>query len=251
MENDNVMALEPVKGKSILITGGTTGIGRATAVLLASMGANVMIVGTDPQHLDQALEDIKKNALGDVSGMLADLATEEGIQSVFNQADISLERLDVLINNAALAFGSVTEGEYRDWKKIVDTNLLAYLACSSQAITRMKAAGWGHIVNIGSMSADVREEKSAVYVATKSAIQGFSASLRKQVNTEGIKITLIEPGAVDTDMQPEDTQAKKEHVRDKEMLSADDIAAAVYYCLSQPKRCDVVELKIRPHHQLI
>jgi NADP-dependent 3-hydroxy acid dehydrogenase YdfG len=251
MENDNAMALEPVKGKSILITGGTTGIGRSTALLLASMGANVMIVGTDQHHLEKALEDIKKTALGEVSGMLADLATEDGIQSVFTQADSSLKGLDVLINNAALAFGSITEGDYQDWTKIVNTNLLGYLACANEAITRMKAAGWGHIVNIGSMSADVREEKSSVYVATKSAVQGFSASLRKQVNTEGIKITLIEPGAVDTDMQPEDTQAKKEHVKDMEMLSADDIAAAVYYCLSQPKRCDVVELKIRPHHQLI
>ena len=109
----------------------------------------------------------------------------------------------------------------------------------------------GHIVNIGSMSADVREEKSSVYVATKSGIQGFSQSLRNQINPDGIKISLIEPGAVDTDMQEESTKKKKEKVKNLEMLTADDIAVAVLYVISQPKRCDVVELKVRPHLQLI
>src|SRR5690606_39176840 len=117
------------------------------------------------------------------------------------------------------------------------------------ALKRMK--GEGHIVNIGSMSADVREETGSVYVATKSGIQGFSESLRKQVNKDGIKVTLIEPGAVDTDMQEESTAKKKIKVKALEMLKADDIALSVLYCLSQPKRCDVVELKIRPHRQFI
>jgi NADP-dependent 3-hydroxy acid dehydrogenase YdfG len=251
MENNNDYLPVSVQGKAILITGGTTGIGRATAILLARSGADVMIVGLDQQHLNEALKDIKETATGKVSGILADLATEEGIQQVFTEVDNSLQRLDMLVNNAALAFGSVIEGGYADWKRIIDTNLLGYLACTNEAISRMKSAGWGHIVNIGSMSADVREEKSSVYVATKSGIQGFSASLRKQVNPDRVKITLIEPGAVDTDMQPEGTETKKEHVENLEMLRADDIAAAVLYCLSQPKRCDVVELKIRPHLQLI
>ena len=101
------------------------------------------------------------------------------------------------------------------------------------------------------MSANVREEASSVYVATKSGIQGFSESLRKQVNPFGIKVTVIEPGAVDTDMQAEDTETKKENVDKGEMMTATDIAAAVLYAISQPQRCDVVELKIRPHLQLI
>ena len=242
---------ESVAGKSILITGGTTGIGRATAILLASQGANIITMGSNQEHLDDALEDIKKNASGSVHGFVADLSTEEGIQKVFSEVDSQSDSLDILVNNAALPYGSATEGNYQEWKRILDTNLLAYMACTNEAIKRMKEKGEGHIVNIGSMSADVREETSSVYVGTKSGIQGFSNSIRKEINPAGIKVSLIEPGAVDTDMQAENTEKKKENVENLEMLTADDIAVAVLYCLTQPKRCDVVELKIRPHLQLI
>lgn len=251
MEKSLNQLLESVAGKSVLITGGTTGIGRATALLLAHQGANVLITGLDPQHLQDALHDIKKIAKGDVYGIIADLATEEGIEKIFSETDSKFRSLDILVNNAAIAYGSVTEGNYKDWKRVVDTNLLSYLACAGGAINRMKKNNYGHIVNIGSMSADVREATGSVYVATKSAIQGFSESLRKQVNPWGIKVSLVEPGAVDTDMQPENTDQKKEKVDNLKMLAADDIAMAVLYCLSQPKRCDIAELKIRPHLQLI
>jgi NADP-dependent 3-hydroxy acid dehydrogenase YdfG len=242
---------QEITGKSIVITGGTTGIGRATAILLAAEGADVIIVGLDEQHLNDALDDINKTAKGEVHGLLADLATEEGIKDVFEKADNVFGKIDIFINNAALPYGSVTEGSYTDWHRIINTNLLAYLACTAEAVKRMEPNKNGHIVNIGSMSADVREETSSVYVAAKSGIQGFSESLRKEINPKGIKLTLIEPGAVDTDMQAESTEKKKENVENLEMMTADDIAYAVLYCITQPKRCDVAELKIRPHLQLI
>ena len=251
MENLQEYLPQSIKGKNILVTGGTTGIGRATALLLAQTGANVAILGRHEQELSDALKDIEAAAQGTVHGMIADLAREEDIKRVFEETQSKLGGLDILVNNAALGFGSVTDGDYAEIDYILRTNLMAYLACSGEAIKIMKENGKGHIVNIGSMSADVREENSAVYVATKAGIQGFSESLRKQVNKDGIKITLIEPGAVDTDMQKEDPETKKEHVKDLEMLTADDIAVSVLYCLSQPERCDVVELKIRPHLQLI
>jgi len=251
MEKSANFKPQTVAGKSILVTGGTTGIGRATAILLASEGADVIIVGLDEQHLEDALNDINQTAKGSVYGILADLATKEGIKSVFEKVDEAFEKLDILVNNAALPYGSVVEGNYDEWKRIVDTNLMGYLGCSGEAVNRMKSSGGGHIVNVGSMSAEVREESSSVYVATKSGIEGFSSSLRKQVNPFGIKISLIEPGAVDTDMQAESTKKKKENVENLEMLTADDIAATVLFCLNQPKRCDVVEIKVRPHLQLI
>jgi NADP-dependent 3-hydroxy acid dehydrogenase YdfG len=243
--------LEPVADKSILITGGTTGIGRAIAILLASQGAKVMVFGRHQDDLDEALKDIRA-AGGEVLGLTADVSDPEDIQHVFQEFDRQMEKLDILINNAALGYGPITDGGYPEWEYILKTNLLGYMAMTHEAVERMKASGWGHIVNIGSMSADVREKDSSVYVATKAGIQGFSEALRKEVNPIGIKVTLIEPGAVGTDMQSQYSPAEqRERIGKMKMLRAEDIAACVLYTITQPKRCDVVSLQIRPHLQEI
>jgi NADP-dependent 3-hydroxy acid dehydrogenase YdfG len=243
--------LEPVTDKSILITGGTTGIGRAIAILLASQGAKVMIFGRHRDDLDEALKDIRA-AGGEVLGLTADVSDPEDIQRVFQEFDRQMEKLDILINNAALGYGGITEGGYPEWEYILKTNLLGYMAMTHEAVERMKANGCGHIVSIGSMSADVREKDSSVYVATKSGIQGFSESLRKEVNALGIKVTLIEPGAVGSDMQSQySPEQQRERIEQMKMLRAEDIAACVLYTITQPKRCDVVSLQIRPHLQEI
>jgi NADP-dependent 3-hydroxy acid dehydrogenase YdfG len=204
---------ESVNGKNILITGGTTGIGRSMAVLLATQGAQVMIMGRHEQELKDAIQDIQTTG-GAVSGFTA-------------------------------------EGQYKDWQYIVNTNMLGYMAMAHEAIEGMKPNSWGHIINIGSMSADVREKDSSVYVATKAGIAGFSESLRREVNPLGIKVTLIEPGAVGTDMQPEPPEEQRSKQENMELPKSEDIAACVLYALTQPKRCDVVMVQIRPHLQPI
>jgi NADP-dependent 3-hydroxy acid dehydrogenase YdfG len=243
--------IEPVADNSILITGGTTGIGRAIAILLAAQGARVMIFGRHEQELNEAMNDIRQ-AGGEVLGLTADVSDPQDVQRVFQEFDGQMDKLDILINNAALGYGSVMEGGYPEWEYILKTNLLGYMAMSHEAIQRMKANGWGHIVNIGSMSADVREKDSSVYVATKSGIQGFTEALRKEVNSQGIKVTLIEPGAVGSDMQSQySPEQQRERIEKMKMLRAEDIAACVLYTITQPKRCDVVSLQIRPHLQEI
>ena len=185
-------------------------------------------------------------------GLTADVADPEDVQRLFQEFDQQMDKLDILINNAALGYGAITKGGYPEWEYILKTNLLGYMAMSHEAVERMKASGRGHIVNIGSMSAVVREKDSSVYVATKAGIQGFSKALRKEVNRLGIKVTLIEPGAVETDMQSEYSPAEqRKRIEAMKMLRAEDIAACVLYTISQPKRCDVVSLQIRPHLQEI
>jgi NADP-dependent 3-hydroxy acid dehydrogenase YdfG len=244
--------LVTVKGRAVLITGGTAGIGRATAALLAGKGANVLIAGRDPAHLESALTQINGQQIeGSIAGVVVDVATKEGVIKIFEEAESKFGKLDVLINNAALAYQSITEGTYEDWEQVTRTNLLAYMACTWHAVDRMRPTGSGHIINIGSMSADVREKGSSVYVGTKAGIQGFSETLRKEVNELGIKITLIEPGAVITELHRLEDKELKEKEQNQEMLLSEDIARAVYYALVQPARCDVVEMKIKPHLQLI
>ncbi|WP_337176179.1 SDR family oxidoreductase [Paludisphaera sp.] len=240
---------ETIAGKGAIVTGGTTGIGRATALRLAADGAKVLICGRHQRELDDAMADLRE-AGGEVHGMTVDLSRREDATRLFAEADRLLGRVDILVNNAALGAGGIGDESESDWEYVIRTNLIGYLACAREAIARMRAAGAGHIVNIGSMSADVREEGSSVYVATKSAIQGFSESLRKEVNKLGIKVSLIEPGAVGTDMQP-DKETHAAQAESGEMLKAEDIADCVLFCLTQPWRCDVVAVSIRPHAQEI
>lgn len=251
MEDFNSYFSSAFLDRKIMITGGSTGIGRAAAVLLGSLGAKCIICGRHQEQVDEALAAIEAKNRSNSVGLVVDLSTQDGIAELFRTADEKLGGLDVLINNAALGYGSILEGGYQDWQYILNTNLLAYMACSKEAITRFKTKGAGQIINIGSMSADVREENSSVYVATKSAIQGFSESLRKEINALGIKVSLIEPGAVDTDMQEASTEEKLEQVENHEMLRAQDIAWAIAFCIAQPPACDVVDLKIRPRLQII
>lgn len=239
-----------LEGKTAVITGGTTGIGRATALFLAAHGVRVLVFGRHEEELADTMKDLQ-TVSEEVYGMTADPADIDDIRRVFKEADEKLGDLDILINNAGLAAEDISSMPYEKWEYIVRTNLLGYMACTKEAATRMKERGEGHIINIGSMSAEVREKGSSVYVATKSAIRGFSAALRKEVNSEGIKVTLIEPGSVGTDMTEEEVPEQVRKEEDLKMLKAEDIAACIYYCLSQPRRCDVVQVQIRPHLQEI
>lgn len=241
-----------IAGRIILITGGTTGIGRSTAHLLAGLGAKIFITGRHQEQLDETIRDAKTkypDAL--LSGITSDLSSEQGVEEVFRALESEFGDIDILINNAGLAAESAGEGNYEKWSYIVNTNLLSYIACTNAAIKRMKTKKNGHIVNVGSMSAEIRETGSSVYVATKSGIQGFTAALRKEVNPHEIKVTLIEPGAVNTDMQPGTSIEKQDKVAAKEMLNALDIAESILFCLTRSKGCDVVSMQVRPLKQFI
>jgi len=237
-----------LKDKRIFITGGTTGIGRAIANLLGAEGAKLFICGRHEPEMRDALKDIQSTG-ATVSGGLCDLARQDEITRIFGQAVSTLGGLDILINNAGLAGGGIEEDE--DWRYIVETNLMSYIGLTKEAVPLMKRQGGGHIVLIGSISADSRKAGSSIYVATKSGIQGFAAALRKEVNKMNINVSLVEPGSTGSDMQDESPQEQAEMIRKLEMLRAEDIAVAVQYILTQPPRCDVTELEIRPLYQLL
>jgi NADP-dependent 3-hydroxy acid dehydrogenase YdfG len=237
--------------KRIVITGGTTGIGKATAELLASLGGHIFIFGRDKDDFDQAIDSIKAKAEGEIYGITADITRKEDIELIWQEIDNSLGGIDILINNAALPANGIIEEDYENIRYILETNILGYISFTKEAVSRMKTYKKGHIVNIGSMSAETHEETGTVYVATKSAIRGFTTALRKEVNELGIKVSLIEPGAVTSDMQPAPKDEQREQIEKMEMLEAEDIAMNVLFCLSQPQRCDIVTIQVRPHLQVI
>jgi NAD(P)-dependent dehydrogenase (short-subunit alcohol dehydrogenase family) len=240
---------EDLKGKRVLVTGGTTGIGRAVALSLARAGSRVMVFGRDPHRLEDALKQLEP--AGEVYGTRADQSEPEDVKRVFREVDERLGGLDVLINNAADSAHSVTDTPLEEWMYVVKTNLLGYMHCSQEAIPRIRSSGGGIIVNVGSMSAKIREEKSEIYVATKAGIRGFSDSLGKTVADSGIRVCLVEPGLVGTNLSGSSEEEIEQKVREHTMLYADDIARAVVYVLTQPERVAIPLLQIRPVLQKI
>jgi NADP-dependent 3-hydroxy acid dehydrogenase YdfG len=239
-----------IAGKSVVLNGGTTGIGLATAKLLAMYGARVLLFGRERECVDEAVAQASA-AGGEVYGAVADVTRQRDVIRVFKEADKRLGGVDILINNAATSGDALLESDYDDWKRTLDTNILGYLHCAREALDRMRPRKDGHILMVGSMSADLREPSNDIYAATKAAIQALCEALRKNVNEDGVRVTLIEPGAVDTPLQGKSQAKKDRKKRAMEMIEPDDIAECIRFALSQPKRVDIVSMQVRPLKQLI
>ncbi|MFP4355027.1 MAG: SDR family oxidoreductase [Phycisphaerae bacterium] len=242
---------EDLRGKHALVTGGTSGIGRSLTLLLAAEGANVLTFGRHQDKLDDTL-DQGSDLPGQVSGVIADQTKRKDLARVFDEVDERLGQLDILVNNASLPAGSVVDADCDEIEYILKGNLQGYMVCVCLAAERMIARSSGHIVNIGSMSAEVFDPRSDLYVATKSGVRGFSGSLRKRINEEGIKVSLVEPGLVGSSMS-EDRSSQQQRRRAEQFkeLYAEDVAECVYFCLTQPRRADVVMMQVRAHQQII
>jgi NADP-dependent 3-hydroxy acid dehydrogenase YdfG len=231
-------------GKRILVTGGTTGIGREVIKLLSERGARVFTFGRDSEALEDALEYAEG-----VMGLSADAATKAGIAEVFEKLDEALGGIDILVACAALGAQPIHEMADDEWRYVIDTNLTGYLACARAAIQRMIPQGGGHLVFVGSISTEIKAEGESVYSATKAAIQAFAETLRKEVADKHIKVSVIQPGSVDTDMQECSPEEKRRAIANDEMLHAVEVAEAIEFVLTRSARADVVNLRIEPRRQ--
>ncbi|MFL6772199.1 MAG: SDR family oxidoreductase [Sphingomicrobium sp.] len=229
-------------GRKALITGGTTGIGRAIAVLLASEGAKVFICGRDSKHLDDALERIRE--VGDGGGVSLDLAHRESVGELFDAADKFLGKIDIAVINAAVSAEDLENTSEDDLYYQTAVDFTAYLATTKAALERMSEGA--DIVIIGSMSAVSREAGSSIYVAAKSGIEGFAKALREELAEKDIKVGLIEPGFTGADLQYPDypPEKQREQIHQHKMLRAEDIAASVHFMLTQPRRTAVSLMRV-------
>lgn len=239
--------LVPLKGRAAIVTGGTTGIGRAIAVLLASEGVKVFICGRTPEHLEDALARIREVGEGD--GMAVDLAETDGVPRFFAAAKDYLASPDIVVVNAAVTASGLSEMSEDEVRYAIATDFTAYImsAHAGQALLSDK----GDIVLIGSISAHVLGPGSTVYAGIKAGIAGFSEALRKELGPKGIKVSLVEPGKTGADIQYPDIPAEKqrEMIHEESMLRAEDIAVGVHYLLTQPRRAVVQQLTIAPRMQ--
>jgi len=236
-----------LKGRKVLITGGTTGIGRAIAVLLASYGAEVYICGRDPRHLGDALERINQVGKGD--GIALDLADPDNVKHFFEAGISALGGVDVAVINAAISTEGLAKLSEADLRYAIAIDFTAYLLSAHAATQALK--DHGDIVFIGSMSAHTLGAETSVYAGIKHGIQGFAEALRKELAPKNIKVALVEPGKTGADMQYEDYSAEEQArmIEKEEMLRAEDIAVGVHYILTQPNRAIVQQLTIAPRQQ--
>lgn len=237
-----------LQDKRVLVTGGTTGIGRATVKRLVEEGAKVLTFGRNRPELDEALRNAEGGP-GEVHGLTADAATRDGIEAVFAEVDDRLGGIDILVACAALGAQPLHEMEEEAWRYVVETNLVGYLSSARAAIKRMEPAGGGHLLFVSSISPKIKAPGESVYAATKGGVNAFAETLRKEIAEANIRVSVIEPGSTGTDMQECSVEAQRAAIARHEMLYAEEIAEAILFALTRSERCDVLTLRIEPRLQ--
>ncbi len=239
-------------GRKALITGASSGIGEATAAAMAAEGAAVALAARRKDRLDALVERID-DAGGRAVAVEADVADEAQARSLVADATDALGGLDCLVNNAGvMLLGLVQGAETDEWRRMVEVNLLGLLYCTHAAVPVMRDGGGGDIVNVASVAGRTARMGLAAYNMTKWGVVGFSEALRQEGQHIGVRVSCIEPGYVDTELQGHNRNPmiveRLEQARERigKVLEADDIARAVVYVVSQPRHVSVNEMMVRP-----
>lgn len=239
--------------KTILITGATSGIGKATAILLAKQKNRIILCGRNQTVLKEMKSELSKET--DVCTLSFDIRNSDEVSGAINSLPEEWKNIDVLINNAGNAHGldSIADGNPEDWNAMMDGNVKGLLYVSQPIIRLMKEKQNGQIINISSVAARQTYANGVVYCASKRAVDVISEGMRLELTEFGIRVTNIQPGAVETDFSKvrfkgDDDRAATVYAG-YEPLIAEDIADAIAYCINVPERVSVAEFTIYPKAQ--
>lgn len=232
-----------------IITGAGTGIGAATALELGRAGCPLHLIGRRPEKLEQVAAEVR-SAGGDAATHPCDVRDVVELQALADSIVRRHGRIDVLVANAAVHdTASVLDGDPGWWHELIDTNVLGVLYACHAVLPHMLRAKAGHIVIVSSVSGRVTYAGEPVYIASKHATVALGDSIRQAVAGDGIRVTLIEPGLVDTPMVDNPfAEELKKHVRP---LDASDCARAIRFAIDQPPHCSVNEIVLRPTSQVL
>jgi NAD(P)-dependent dehydrogenase (short-subunit alcohol dehydrogenase family) len=239
--------------RRVLITGGSGGVGRAVAQRMLAEGARVLIAGRNEFELRRIVEKMSTDELGEIEAVTADLSNATGVERMFERVDGWLGGLDVLVACAGVGSGPLMEMAEPDWRYVIESNLISYVACTQGAVERMRAGGVkdGLIILVGSISVHIKAVGESVYNASKGGVASFAETLRKELMKESIRVTLIEPGAIASAMQPFSAEERADRTRRYEMLPPEEVADAILYAATRPVGVDIVTLRIEPLVQKI
>jgi NADP-dependent 3-hydroxy acid dehydrogenase YdfG len=238
-----------------VVTGASSGIGEATAKALAREGYAVALAARREDRINELAEQISSGG-GKALSVPTDVANAASAQRLIQTTKDELGSVDVLVNNAGvMLLGPILGADLEHWQRMVNVNVLGLMYCTHTALPIMQEQGSGHIVNVSSVAGRVARLGSGVYNATKWGVGAFSESLRQEALNYGVRVTIVEPGYVDTELQGhnEHPMVVERMEKDKQqigkVLEADDIANAIVYAVQQPEHVSINEVLIRPTKQ--
>jgi NADP-dependent 3-hydroxy acid dehydrogenase YdfG len=245
-----------LSGKTIAITGASSGIGEATALACAEAGASVALAARRADRIEALAAKINSShpTGGRALAIPTDVGEEEQARTFVERAHAELGRLDGLVNNAGvMLLGPIDGAPTEEWRRMVHVNLFGVLYCTHAALPLMRAQGSGDIVNVSSVAGRVARAGSAVYNLTKWGVNAFSEALRQECVGAGIRVTIVEPGAVATELpshnRPPVLEQMLRRFEGVVPLQANDIANTILFALGQPSHVSVNELLVRPSNQ--
>ncbi len=238
-------------GKVALITGGGTGIGEAAALALAAAGAKVVVTGRRKARLEEVVAAIAA-AGGEALAVQSDVSAEADAFGAVEQAVAHFGRLDIVINSAGVnEAGGIESLSLEGWRKVIDINLWGTIYTCKAAVPHLKAGGGGDIINISSTAGRRAAGLFASYATSKHGVNGFTESIRQELGGDNIRVCVIEPGATETEIadsisDPQWSAAIQQHVTKGGAMAAGDIADAIIFILTLPRRANVSQILIRP-----
>lgn len=236
-----------LQGKTVLITGASSGIGKATAMEFASYGANLILAARRVERLEELKLELlqQHNIKVFVIGM--DVTHPKQVKTALDHLPDSIKNIDILVNNAGLALGldNLIDDDVENWETMIDTNIKGFLTVLRLVTKRMVAQGYGHIINIGSVAGVEAYAKGSVYCATKHAVHAISQGLREEMVEHGIKVSEILPGAVNTEFSTVRFKGDQERAdavyQGFEPLQASDVAELIVYTANLPSHVNLAE----------
>jgi len=237
-----------------MITGATSGFGRAIAVKFAQNGFDLIITGRRKERLDELEKELTKNKIK-VLSLNFDVRNRSEVGSAIQKLPAKWKDIDILVNNAGLAAGlsHIDDGDIDDWDRMVDTNVKGLLYVTRAVAPLMVARNRGHIFNISSIAGKDVYENGNVYCASKSAVEALSKAMRIDLLKHSIRVTNIAPGMAETEFSLVRFKGDKEKAdavyKGVKALSAEDIAGVIYFCATLPEHVCINDLTITPTQQ--
>lgn len=244
-----------MKGKTALITGATSGIGKALSYSLAKQGVSLVLTGRRVQRLKEIKQELEKKYKIKVLTLTFDISKKEETLKVLNKNKTALSKVDYLINNAGGAHGSdpFDKATLEDFETMIDTNIKGLIYITHFMVPFFKKNGQGHIINLGSVAGKWVYPNGSVYCATKHAVRVISEGLRIDLNGTNIRVSDIEPGMVETEFSlvrfKNDKAKAKKIYEGMKPLSPEDIAECIAWTLSRPAHINISEMVIFPTDQ--